>query len=486
MKFCFDNKEFIEKNISPDKLAVIGEDFSLTWHEFDKKVSDLALFLEENSCTNSANPVMVYGHKSANMLVAFFALIKLKINYIPVDESYPAERIKTIMEDANCELIIKTTPRNDISSISEITMKETDLYFEKRNEISAQPIPSLDPLVYTIFTSGSTGKPKGVQISTQAVQSFARWMAGTDFGFNTNEVFINTAILSFDLSVFEVMSFAACGGTILLNGKETVSDPPLFLNRISKYKGSIWVSTPSFALVYERMETLVELESVSMFLFCGEILPKPLASGLFQKYKARVVNTYGPTEATVATTFVEINHAVIAEFDTLPVGKSKPESELLIENEEIIIVGPNVSVGYLNNPDLNREKFLEIDGKRAFKTGDTGYLENGMLFFKGRNDDLIKLHGYRIELNEINTVLSSLSYVAQSETIALKRNNIAKKIVSLVVLKSAADGEKIKRDLSLVLPSYMIPSDIKFVPEIPLNQNGKTDKKLLEKIYLSK
>ena len=284
------------------------------------------------------------------------------------------------------------------------------------------------------------------------------------------------------------MTFGAIGGTILLNNKTCTADPQLLLPRINKYKGSVWVSTPSFALVYARMGEDPLMDSIRTFLFCGEVLPNGIAKKLITNFsKAKVINTYGPTEATVATTLVEINEEIVNTYDSLPVGKTKRESQLLIENEEIIIVGPNVSVGYLNNDQLNKEKFTIIDNQRAFKTGDTGYLENGMLFFNGRNDDLVKLHGYRIELNEITTALNTIDGVVNAATIALQRNGSVKKIVSLIHTQATTiDMELLKKQLLKTLPIYMIPSDIKIVAHIPLNQNGKADKKLLEKLYRQK
>jgi D-alanine--poly(phosphoribitol) ligase subunit 1 len=209
---------------------------------------------------------------------------------------------------------------------------------------------------------------------------------------------------------------------------------------------------------------------------------------LLTNYKARVLNTYGPTEATVATTLVDITAEIVKNHDPLPVGSIKKESQLIIENGEIIIKGPNVSIGYLNRPDLTMEKFIEIDGQRAFKTGDEGRLENGMLFFNGRNDDLVKLHGYRIELNEINATLLKMNSIENSATIALRRNGEVKKIVSLIQWKNSdlQSKETIIQFLSAHLPSYMIPSDVKFVKEIPLNQNGKADKQLLTELYLKR
>ena len=489
MRFSFEKKDFIEQNIESNKVAIIGDDFELTWVEFEKKVNELCDYLVANNLTNLKYPVMIYGHKSANMLVAIYAMMKLEITYIPIDLIYPNERISKILELAKCELIINTTNQKIVGNdVTELLLSNVDYSFINLSQNYTKSDRINDPLVYTIFTSGSTGEPKGVQISTEAIQSFVRWMT-SDFGFTSTDVFINTAILSFDLSVFEVMTFSALGATLVLNNKDYNSDPKLLLQRIQKNKGTVWVSTPSFALMYSRMGSVIELNSVKTFLFCGEVLPHGIAKNLVANFNnAKVINTYGPTEATVATTLVIIDQTILDKYDPLPVGRSKPESELLIDDDEIVIVGPNVSIGYLNNPELNKAKFILVDGQRAFKTGDKGYLENGMLFFHGRNDDLVKLHGYRIELSEITTTLNNLSYVLHGETIALKREGIVKKIVSLVQLDSnllePIDVVKVKADLAKTLPIYMVPADIKFIEKIPLNQNGKADKQLLTKIYL--
>ncbi len=489
MKFCFDTKEFIEWDIQPNKLAVIGDDFVLTWEQFNTRVQALCEEFVAHGIHQTQRPVMVYGHKSANMLVAFYAMMKLEIAYIPLDKFYPKERLEKIARISKSEIVINTTAWPlQIDNITEILVEETKTSRVQKAEVSVQVKKLADPLVYIIFTSGSTGEPKGVQISSEAVQSFTRWMS-SDFGFGSKDVFVNTAVLSFDLSVFEVMTFGKLGATLLLNNKEQTSDPNVLIPRIKKYQGSIWVSTPSFTLIYSRIKNETRLNSIHTFLFCGEVLANDLANKLMENYpKARVLNTYGPTEATVATTLVEITPELIDSHTSLPVGVSQPESRLLIENGEIIIVGPNVSKGYTNNEILNAEKFVTINNQRAFKTGDQGYLEKGMLFFTGRNDDLVKLHGYRIELNEISSAINKLTYVVQGETIALKRNGSVKKIVSLVKVNGneTITVAQIKQDISAILPPYMIPSDIKFLEEIPLSQNGKADKKLLTELYMKR
>jgi len=490
MKFCFEKKDFIDLENQPNKLAIIGDDFELTWSEFKKSVNTLCDFFEQNSINHLSAPVIIYGHKSTNMMVSIYAMMKLNITYIPVDINYPIDRISKVIKTSDCQLIINTTANKlNIDSVSEVQLSKLSITLDSNIDTYNLGLTQADPVIYVIFTSGSTGEPKGVQISTEAVQSFGRWMSSDDFKFKPSDVFVNTALLSFDLSVFEVMTFGYLGASIILNNKTQCSDPNLLMKRIESFNGSIWVSTPSFALTYSRIENVNQMDSIHTFLFCGEILPHPLAKKLLQTYnQAKVINTYGPTEATVATTVIEITDAILEAHNPLPVGKSKMESRLLFENDEIIIVGPNVSIGYVKNEKLNQDKFILKNNQRAFKTGDKGFLKDGLLFFNGRNDDLVKLHGYRIELNEITSVLDSLPYVLQAETIALKRNDVVKKIVSLVKLEpnQSVDKNSIKTDLAITLPNYMIPSDIKIINEFPLTQNGKIDKNLLTQLYLNR
>jgi D-alanine--poly(phosphoribitol) ligase subunit 1 len=492
MRFCFDSKQFVDQDIDSGKLAVVGDNGEITWAQFESQVADFCAFFRSNGWDKLKFPVILYGHKQVEMIVAIYGLMKLEVPYIPADVIYPKERVESIKTISKTSLVINCSDEElTFEDVAILSFKNNSLKLVQKADLILEEKKSNDPLVYLIFTSGSTGEPKGVQISTEAIQDFTQWMR-EDFGFLPSDIFVNIAVLSFDLSVYELMSFGAIGATLLLNSKTTSENPELLLNRIEKYQGTIWVSTPSFSFIYSRIDDTSKLDSLRYFLFCGELLPHPLAKSLVDKFpKTIVYNTYGPTEATVATTQVVIDKAVLEKFNPLPVGKSKPRSKIAIEQDEIIIIGKNVSVGYLNRPDLNAEKFSLIQGERAFKTGDQGYLEEEMLFFKGRNDDQVKLHGFRIELNEISSKLNDLSFVLQAETIPLKRNGEVKKIVSLVQLKSTIDPNKdwkteIVESLQRTLPHYMIPSDIKFIDRMPLNQNGKADKKKLEEVYLSK
>ena len=490
MKFSFEYKRFIDINEQPLKMAIIGENRSLTWLEFKDEVESFSSYLNENGYCNMKNPVMIYGHKRAEMIVAIYTCIALEIPYVPIDETYPSQRIQSIVEIASVELVINCSGKVfPIEDLTEIKLNQKNISINNPRKPQKYEIAPIDPIVYIIFTSGSTGKPKGVQITRESIVDFLAWMTN-DFGFCSEDVFINVAIFSFDLSVFELMTFSSLGSTILLNGKTTIENPDLFLERISKYNGNIWVSTPSFSLQFSRMHNDIISKNVNYFLFCGEVLTNQLAKSLKTHFpEVTLYNTYGPTEATVATTLIEITPEIIERYNPLPIGFTKKGTRIDIDNEEIVIIGKNVSIGYLNRPDLNSEKFIRIENERAFRTGDIGYFSDGLLFCKGRNDDQVKLHGYRIELNEITSKIDEIPFVFKSATLALKRNDEVKKIVSLVQLKYKVDFN-VKREivgiLSQNLPNYMIPSDLKVINEIPLNQNGKADKNRLLEIYLNR
>jgi len=499
MRFCFKQKEFIEHHIEQNQLAVIDSKRELTWLQFETEVNNICLFFKQKSWDKLAKPIILYGHKQAEMINVMYALMKLKIAYIPVDIIYPKQRILTIQRVAGVDVIINCTNELlNFENTTEIQIKTDKLIICKQDSVPlTTSILNVDPLVYIIFTSGSTGEPKGVQISSKAVQTFTNWMIN-DFGFSSKDVFINIANFSFDLSVYEVMTFGALGSTLLLNDLETTKNSELLMMRVKKYQGTIWVSTPSFALTYARIGADSRLNSIKYFLFCGETLSHSLALTLRKEFPFAIIfNTYGPTEATVATTKIEITQEILNTYNPLPVGFPKPDCEILIETEnpgdkegELVIVGDNVSIGYFNNEELNKQKFFVYKGKRAFKTGDIAYYENGMLFCKGRNDDQIKMHGCRIELNEITNAICKNELVTAAVTIGLRRNNEVKKIVSFVILKTIIGKQELNKlllpFLEKSLPYYMIPGDIDIVSDFPYSTSHKVDKNKLIEEYLKR
>lgn len=499
MKYNFRKKEFINTTINKNKIAIAGSNIDFTWEMLQLKVEQLTNEFKKLSIP-SGHPIIIYGHKEALFPAAILACMHAGITYVPIDKIYPIDRIKKIVHKVGSQILINCTdmPLNipfpvTINSHIEVNITEAPNYSDKiYGNIE-------DTLQYIMFTSGSTGEPKGVQITLNSILTFIDW-AVKDFGFTEEDVFMNQAPFTFDVSLSDVLNAFALGGTLVLNSTETIKNQEVFLNRIAFYKCSVWTSTPSFIFLFLRHPNFIseKFPALRTFLFMGEELPNRTCSILKKHFKkTSIYNAYGPTEATIVTTLVEITDDIIIKNTLLPIGYPMPTSELLIKKKstdskegELIIVGDHVSIGYFKEEDLNKEKFFIHNGKRAFKTGDLAYYENGILFYIGRNDDQIKMHGFRIELNEISNVICTHEYITNAVTLPLKRNNEVKKIVSFIILKTNINHPKeIKMQmtsfLEKTLPYYMIPSDFIIVNEFPYSTSHKIDKNQLIQEYIN-
>lgn len=499
MRFDIVAARFVEAGVEPHKLAVAGSDRDLTWAKLQQECEALAERIKALRMP-AGHPVVVRGHKEADMVVSMVACMMLDHPYIPLDLVVPEERVRRILGITGAQLVIDNSSEPLVYDVSLIvprgggTLRPVD-------GTKGIPYRSHDPIRYIIFTSGSTGEPKGVRITREAAGAFLRWMT-MDFGFSEQDVYINQAPFSFDLSIYELFTSLHIGGTLLLNDGETAKDSKRFLDRIKKYGGSVWVSTPTFAYLYltEPAFTTEHVPSIHSFLFCGESLPKMTAQRLLDRFPAsRVLNTYGPTEATVATSLINVTREVLASYPDMPVGYPKPECDLrciTVDGAdatkevpgEIAIIGPHVSIGYLNNDALNAEKFFEMDGHRGFRTGDYGWFQDGILFFNGRRDEQVKLNGFRIELGDITAQMLAVAGVADAIAVPLKAGEVVKKIVGFVRAEPGTKMEVLKpmieERLRKELPAYMVPSDLMFVDAFPVNSSHKTDRKALIDIYM--
>lgn len=481
MRFDFERLDFVNLDIEPNKLAIAGSDKNLTWSEFKYEVDILKGKLITLDLP-PGHPVIIYGHKEVKFIISIVACMSLGYPYIPVDTSYPDERLFKIKDISKSAIIINCT--------------SDKIIFFKENIETSLHIPN-DPIIYIIFTSGSTGEPKGVQITHSAILSYNHWI-DSDFPFCSSDVFVDQAPFSFDLSVYELFGFLLYGATIVSFSRPLISEPAKFIKRLKDYSCSVWISTPSFVSLSMMINEFnsQNLSNLTKFIFCGETLPPMTVKKLFSQFEdINVYNSYGPTEACVATTLVNITIDTLNKYTVLPVGSPKKTSKInLLHTEiengheigEIEIVGDNVSIGYFNNEALNTEKFPKNNESRTFKTGDYGYFKDNMLFFAGRRDDLIKLHGFRIEIDEIDNSFKTISYIKNSTTIALKRRDEVVKLVTFIILKDKKDhvsNDALKNEISNYLPYYMIPSDIIQVDELPYNINHKVDKKALIELY---
>lgn len=497
MRYDFTIKQFVETDKFANKLAIVGSDMEIDWLTLQTKVEQLTTIFKELKIP-AGHPVIIYGHKEAAFPLTILACMHSAVTYIPIDKIYPVERIRKIMNMTGAQIMINCTDAAldidipvIIHSTFEVTICKTPNYTDK---IYGTP----DNLIqYIMFTSGSTGEPKGVQITCNSILTFVKW-AEHDFGFAENDVFMNQAPFTFDVSLCDILNAFGLGATLVLTSTEMIKEQDSFLNRLHHYQCSVWTSTPSFVYLFLRNPKFNanQLPTLKTFLFMGEDLPNRTCSYLKNIFnETRILNAYGPTEATIVTTLIDIDEKIIEKYPLLPIGYPKPESKILIDKlnpedkeGELIIVGDHVSTGYFKDKMLTDEKFFIHEGKRAFKTGDLAYYEDDMLFCIGRNDDQIKMHGFRIELNEISAVICTYPAIADAVTIALKRNNEVKKIVTFVILSE----KMLKNELLLQLipfleqklPYYMIPGDVDIVNEFPYSISHKIDKNKLIENYL--
>ncbi len=369
---------------TPERIAHRSGDRTLTNGELLARSDSLAGWLHAEFGESRA-PIAVRGHKEPEMLIAFLGAVKSGRPYVPIDLAIPGQRAERIVQTAEAALVL--TP-------------------ERIDELTREPRPAPTRRVtgedafYILFTSGSTGEPKGVVITHSNLTAFVDWMMGEQPLVLNGETFLNQAPFSFDLSVMDLYLSLYTGGTLFSVTKDDVANLKKLYEAFGRSNLTSWVSTPSFAqmCLIERSFNQQMIPTLRRFLFCGETLAPETASQLLTRFpEAEVWNTYGPTEATVATTSVRVDRELIERWSPLPVGRAMPGTLVEILDEagavmrdgdrgQIIIAGPNVSPGYLNRPELTAKAFFTYEGLPAYRTGDAGRVEDGLVFFDGRMD----------------------------------------------------------------------------------------------------
>lgn len=497
MKYNFHKNTFEEQDLHPDKIAIAGSDTDLTWHDLAEKCHQLQLIFKKLQIP-VGHPVVIYGHKEALFPVAMIACMQANIPYIPIDKIYPIERVKKIVDSTGSQIIINCS--NQTIDISVPVCINHQLHIETNqtpNYIHSIYGNTADPLRYIMFTSGSTGEPKGVLIAKSSLLTFVEW-AAQDFRFTAHDVFMNQAPFTFDVSLCDVLNAFMRGATLVLTANDIVKNQNLFLQRIKQYQCSVWTSTPSFAFLFLRHLNFnsAYLSHLKSFLFMGEPLPNRTGVLLKKAFEEiSILNAYGPTEATIVTTLLEITDDILQKYPLIPIGKPMPTSQLLIEkiNEndtegEIIIVGNHVADGYFKDEQLSSKKFVAYNNTKGFKTGDLGYYQDDLLFCIGRNDDQVKMNGFRIELNEISTQILKHNNVDDAICVGLSRNNEVKKIIAFIILKQnelkTESIYEIKLSIEKSLPYYMMPGDFVTLENFPVGTSHKVDKKKLTEQYL--
>lgn len=478
---------------------------TLTYHTLKQQSDSVASYLLETiPAAADKHPIVVYGHMSPYMLVSFLACSKAGYAYVPIDVSMPADRILQIINTAKPAMIIATEDLPvdlDQSVHPLISLEKLIMLANSGNEIkelSSSHFVSGDENYYIIFTSGSTGKPKGVQISHDNLVSFTEWILD-DFQIGTGKRFLNQAPFSFDLSVMDLYPALLSGGTLVPLDKTISGNLKDLYKTIPELKVDVWVSTPSFAdlCLMDPSFNGETVESITHFLFCGEVLTKGTAKALIHRFpSASIYNTYGPTETTVAVTSILINEEIVNMYPSLPLGRIKKDTTLAILNEnhefmpegkpgEIVLIGPSVSKGYLHDEEKTMKAFFQKDKQLAYRTGDCGLIQDGLLFFRGRLDFQVKLHGYRIELEDIENNLKQVSYIRSCIVVPKVVDGKVDSLVAFVVPNEHGFDKEyklsaaIKKELADKMPSYMIPRKWVYKKDLPLTINSKIDRKQL-------
>lgn len=486
----------------------------LAWGDLWRWSGNLASRLAER-LPDGRSPVVVLAHKQSLALVAMLACVRAGRPYVPVDDSIAPGRLADVLAaaDAAALLALSAAPTVPLPPGCEVWDADTVLAAATTDAAAPDPARATtgDQTWYVIFTSGSTGEPKGVQISANNLASFLAWIVPlTGEGRRTSPgVFLNQAPWSFDLSVMDTWPSLVTGSTLYSLDRTQVASPAALAAALRESRATTWVSTPSFAaLCLANPAFDAALVPVETFLFCGETLPPATASALLDRFPdARVFNTYGPTEATVAVTAIDVTREVIAAHGVLPVGSPKPGCTITIRTPEgaladagasgeVWIHGDTVSAGYLGRPDLTACAFAPVPQGPAmiptYRTGDSGRLDGDLLFFGGRLDNQVKLHGYRIELGDIEANLNRLPQVAACVVVARGGSGTppppASTVEYLEAFVQLADAGlprglvttlALRRALTDLLPAYMVPKTFTYVDEFPMTPNGKVDRRAL-------
>lgn len=484
----------------PDRIAYDYLGQTNTYGDLKKRSDAWAHKIASLDIPDKA-PIMIWGGQNFEMVASFLGCVKSGHAYIPIASYSNAERLTMIQEVSKSEVVLAIDELPDID-LNGVQVVKPDEVEDGNYDIDEKSFVEDDDNFYIIFTSGTTGKPKGVQISHKNLLSFVNWEL-TDFDLPENPSFLAQAPYSFDLSVMSLYPALVAGGKLVVLPHDVTQNFAQLFATLPKLQFNVWVSTPSFAQMcfLDRTFDGEHHPDLTHFLFCGEELPHSEAAMLKKKFpNSHIFNTYGPTETTVAVTQVEITDEVLEKYDRLPIGRAKEDTRITIDTSkgdkpgegEIIIEGPSVSKGYMNNPEKTEAAFFKKDGDKylSYRTGDAGFFDGDMLFYRGRIDFQIKFNGYRIELEEINFYLTKNDLVRYGVAAPkYNKDHTVKQIVAEIELKDGvrrkySDAELtklIREDLAKNVMPYMIPQRYVYRDALPISQNGKVDIKAVIK-----
>ncbi len=485
---------------TPDAAAVVYKDQQLTYLELNQKANSIAHRLQEfNVGPDSLVGLCV--ERSVEMVAGIFGILKTGAAYVPLDPSYPTDRLKMMLEDSGASVIVSHQ-----NLAKELSQRNIDiLYMDDPSVVSDNgayndPITGvgMDNLAYINYTSGSTGLPKGVAIQHSSLNNYTHHILevlGTDRPLQ----FANVSTIAADLGNTCIYPALASGGCVHVLSYDVLTNPDLFRDYAIKHSIDVLKIVPSHlsALLGETKDGL-ELP-IRCMIVGGEAFSWDLVKRILDRErKCTVINEYGPTESTVGSAVAYIDKIEDEYLASASIGKPAANTTTYILNEsmqvvpigvhgEIYIGGSGLARGYLNRPELTAERFVnnpfsKKEGARLYKTGDLArYLPNGEMEYLGRIDDQVKIRGFRIELGEIESVINSFEDVRESVVTTREEQKGDKRLIAYLVSRSDSKLEpaEIRNFLREKLPDYMVPSAFVQLEKLPLTPNGKVDKKKL-------
>ncbi|HSH66949.1 MAG TPA: amino acid adenylation domain-containing protein, partial [Bacteroidia bacterium] len=461
----------IEEQVSktPDEIAVLVGETTLTYRELNEKANQLAAYLREEHKIEPDDLVGIMLERNEWLIIVMLGILKSGAAYVPIDLDYPQERIAYIISDSQCKLVIENETLNRFRKI------------EKKYPNQNLPIVNRSSdLAYIIYTSGSTGKPKGVMIEHGNVSAFIDW-CNTEFSNAKFDLVFCVTSICFDLSVFEIFYSLSIGKKIRLL-KNALSIPE-YLNH---NKRILLNTVPS--VVGSLLRDQVDLSPVTVLNMAGEPIPRNYITGLIGK-GMQIRNLYGPSEDTTYSTVYKID-----DDNRILIGKPISNTQVYILNEnnsiqpigvtgEICISGDGLARGYLNKPELTAERFVTNpfkQGERMYKTGDLGrWMSDGNIDFIGRKDNQVKIRGHRIELGEVEFVLQKHPAIAEAVVMATAGSAGELELTGYIVSSEVITIGALRTYLGEQLPAYMVPGNYVQLDALPLTPNGKVDRKKL-------
>ncbi|MED3798667.1 non-ribosomal peptide synthetase [Lysinibacillus capsici] len=474
---------------NPEKTAVKFENKSVSFQEFLLKVNQTAEYLLKNNYDNKK--ILLAMPRNTDLLVSIFAILKVNSTYIPIDLSYPTERINYIIDDSSCDCVLTMrSNQNRFSNLDIVCFEDTEMDIVIESHL-INPKDFVSSLAYIIYTSGSTGNPKGVMIEEASLVNFIESM-GSVIDFNDKKTIICLTTVSFDIFFLESIMALCKGLTVVLANEDEQNNPKLIKNLISKHNVDIVQLTPSRArqLLSYSIDTFSQ---VSEIIIGGEDFPVNLLKDLQINTKGKIYNLYGPTEATIWTTICDVTNE-----DEIVIGKALPGYETYVldhnlkavpngEIGELCISGVGLSLGYINKEALTSQKFTsskELGNIRIYRTGDSvKLLDDGNMKYVGRMDNQVKIRGYRVELEEIESIAYASGLISQVVVIVRVVNDI-NSLVLYYCSEQENVTEQLKDYLRNKLLDYMIPSIFIELTTMPQNFNGKIDRNVLSEMYI--